>query len=195
MKIKNGKDFWAGLMFLGFGLGFALVAQNYPMGSAVRMGPAYFPTALGGLLGILGLVVFVRSFASSIDHSAKVFTFRLPVLIASVAVGSISYFGNDWFKGAQTLQLAVDSISFCLFMAAFGPRALFVLLIAVVAYGYLLKPLGMILSTVVLIVASALGGHDFRVKEIVWLTVVMVLFSWLVFIKGLGLPFNIWPGE
>jgi hypothetical protein len=172
MKIKNGKDFWAGLMFLGVGLAFALVAQNYPMGSAVRMGPAYFPTALGGLLALLGLVVFLRSFASSIEHPVKVFAFRLPVLIASIVVGSISYFGNDWFKGAQMLQYAVTGISLCLFIGAFGPRALFVILIAVVAYGYLLKPLGMILATVVLIVGSALGGHDFRKAEIVWLTVV-----------------------
>ena len=50
MHIRNGKDFWAGLMFVGAGLSFMLVAQNYPMGSAVRMGPAYFPTMLGGLL-------------------------------------------------------------------------------------------------------------------------------------------------
>ena len=59
MQIKNGKDFWAGLMFMGFGLGFTLVAQNYPMGSAVRMGPAYFPTVLGGMLAVLGGMVFL----------------------------------------------------------------------------------------------------------------------------------------
>jgi len=28
MKIANGKDFWAGVMFIAFGLGFMLVAQN-----------------------------------------------------------------------------------------------------------------------------------------------------------------------
>ena len=37
--------------------GFMAVAQNYPMGSAVRMGPAYFPTVLGGLLAVLGAMV------------------------------------------------------------------------------------------------------------------------------------------
>jgi putative tricarboxylic transport membrane protein len=48
---------------------------------------------------------------------------------------------------------------------------------------------------VILIVISALGGHDFRKKEIVILTVVLMLFGVLVFVKGLGLPFNLWPGE
>ena len=32
MKIHNGKDFWSGLMFIGFGLGFMFVSRNYPMG-------------------------------------------------------------------------------------------------------------------------------------------------------------------
>jgi len=59
MKIKNAKDFWAGAMFVAFGLGFAIVARNYPMGSGVRMGPAYFPTVLGLLLAVLGLAILV----------------------------------------------------------------------------------------------------------------------------------------
>jgi hypothetical protein len=46
-----------------------------------------------------------------------------------------------------------------------------------------------------LIVLSALGGHDFRNKEVVILTVGLAIFSVLIFVKGLGLPFNLWPGE
>lgn len=63
MKIRAPKDFWAGLMFIAFGLGFMLVARNYAMGTAVRMGPAYFPTVLGGLLALIGLAIFVKSLA------------------------------------------------------------------------------------------------------------------------------------
>jgi len=48
MRIKSPKDFWAGLMFIGFGLFFMIGADNYELGSAARMGPAYFPTMLGG---------------------------------------------------------------------------------------------------------------------------------------------------
>ena len=49
MKIKNPKDFWAGLMFSAFGSFFVIAARNYRMGNATSMGPAYFPTVLGGL--------------------------------------------------------------------------------------------------------------------------------------------------
>ena len=33
------------------------------MGTAVRMGPAYFPAVLGGLLAVLGVMVLAESFA------------------------------------------------------------------------------------------------------------------------------------
>src|SRR3982751_44228 len=47
MKIKSPKDFWSGLMFIGSGLFFMIWGMiHYQMGTAVRMGPAYFPTVL-----------------------------------------------------------------------------------------------------------------------------------------------------
>ena len=57
MKIKSQKDFFAGLMFVIVGLGFAWGATEYNIGSGARMGPGYFPLMLGILLGVLGLIV------------------------------------------------------------------------------------------------------------------------------------------
>jgi hypothetical protein len=195
MHIKNGRDFWAGLMFIGFGLGFMLVARNYPMGSAVRMGPAYFPTVLGGMLAVLGAMVLFRAFVSKFEHPLKVFMFRPALLVASVVVGAGTYFAESQLKGAPTVQAMLAGLSLFLFIGAFGPRSMFLVLLSVVIFGYALKPLGLVLATAILIVLSAVGGHDFRKKEIVILTIVMVLFGVLVFVKGLGLPFNLWPGE
>jgi hypothetical protein len=59
--IRNPKDFWSGLIFAALGVAFVATARNYPLGSALRMGPAYFPTMVGGLLAILGLVLIARS--------------------------------------------------------------------------------------------------------------------------------------
>ena len=195
MHIKNGRDFWAGLMFLGFGLGFMAVAQNYPMGSAVRMGPAYFPTVLGAMLAVLGGMVFFRAFVSKFEHPLKVFLFRPLLLVASIVVGGATYFAESQLKGMPMVQSALASLSLFLFIGAFGPRSMFLILFGVVIFGYALKPLGLVLSTVILIVVSAVGGHDFRKKEIVILTVVLVIFGVMVFVKALGLPFNLWPGE
>jgi len=137
----------------------------------------------------------MRAFFSKIEDPLKVFPFRLPVLIASLVIGGATYFADSWFKGAPMAEFALTGLALALFIGAFGPRAMFVILIAVMIFGYALKPLGLVLAVALLIVLSALGGHDFRKKEIVILTVVMVLFSVFVFVKGLGLPFNIWPGE
>ena len=57
MRIKDRKDFNAGLMFIGFGAAAIYISRDYPLGSAMRMGPGYFPTAIGGCLILLGAVI------------------------------------------------------------------------------------------------------------------------------------------
>ena len=50
LRIKSTQDFCTGCAFVAFGAGTVVLAQDYPLGSAARMGPAYFPTALGLVL-------------------------------------------------------------------------------------------------------------------------------------------------
>jgi hypothetical protein len=59
IKIPIGKDFYSGVVFISFGLTAMLVARNYPVGTADRMGPGYFPVIVGGMLTLLGLVIAV----------------------------------------------------------------------------------------------------------------------------------------
>lgn len=195
MRIKNGKDFWAGLMFAGFGLAFMLTASSYRMGSALRMGPGYFPAVLGGLLALLGAIVIIRSFVSAFERPLKVLRFRPVLFIAALAVGCAIYFARSWIAGAPRTEYALTALALALFFGAFGPKSMFLVLLAVVIFGYALEPLGLVLSTVLLVAVSAVAGHDFRNREIAILTAVLVLFGVLVFVKGLGLPFNLWPGE
>ena len=61
LSIKNPEDFWAGVMFIGFGVLAIVVARDYPYGSAMRMGPGYFPTWLGGIMIAIGAVIAFRS--------------------------------------------------------------------------------------------------------------------------------------
>jgi len=147
MKIKSPKDFWAGLMFIGVGVFFVVwAATHYQLGTAVRMGPAYFPILLGGLLAFLGVLVLLESFAMAGPRVPK-FSFRPLILIS----------------------------------------------LACVVYGYLMKPLGLVGATAALVLISAYGGHEFKWKEVIILCVVLIVFSVLVFVKGLSLPFPLWP--
>ena len=49
-------------MFIGVGAAATLIARDYPMGWAIRMGPGYFPTWLGGILIFLGTIITACSF-------------------------------------------------------------------------------------------------------------------------------------
>ena len=57
MKIKNLQDFWCGLMFVALGALAMYLARDYKMGTALDMGPGYFPTWLGGIMIGFGLVI------------------------------------------------------------------------------------------------------------------------------------------
>jgi uncharacterized membrane protein len=63
--IRNNKDFWAGVMLIATGLAAVFIARDYPLGSAFRMGPGYFPSVLGGVLALFGLVLLARGLRSS----------------------------------------------------------------------------------------------------------------------------------
>jgi hypothetical protein len=60
LRIKNPKDFWTGLLYVVFGAITLWIARDYPIGSAGRMGPGYFPTALSALLIALGAYIFIK---------------------------------------------------------------------------------------------------------------------------------------
>jgi hypothetical protein len=147
MRIKNPTDFWTGVLFGGFGLFVAVYAAvNYKLGTAVRMGPGYFPAWVGGMVAILGAVLVL---------------------------------GALRFDGPPVPRLAL--------------RPTVLILIGSIAFGYLLKPLGLVLATVILVVVSALGGHEFRWREALLLAAALAAFGVGVFVYGLGLPFPLWP--
>jgi putative tricarboxylic transport membrane protein len=134
-------------MFLGFGLFAAVWAlANYQMGTAVRMGPAYFPAVLGGLCALLGVFVLIESFA---------------------------------IEGPPVAKISL--------------RPLVLISVACVVYGYIMKPAGLVVATAALVFIAAFGGHEFRWREVTILYVILIIFSVLVFVKGLTLPFPLWP--
>lgn len=55
--LGKNKDFWAGTMLIVIGAGAMFVAQDYRFGSALRMGPGFFPTILGGILIAFGVCI------------------------------------------------------------------------------------------------------------------------------------------
>ena len=62
---RNAKDFWTGIIYLFVGSGALILSRDYGMGTAVKMGPAYFPTLLSLLLMVIGIISVIRSFLKS----------------------------------------------------------------------------------------------------------------------------------
>ena len=90
MRIRHQKDFWSGVMFLVIGLAFVGFAQDYDMGTAQRMGPGYFPTLLGGLLAILGLVISIVALRNDAP-GGEIERFHFGPLL--IVLGAVALFG------------------------------------------------------------------------------------------------------
>ncbi len=124
LDLRNNKDLLAGLLFILIG-GFAsVVARGYPMGSAMRMGPGYFPTVLGGILCLFGAYLTVRGIRSArkcaigwnwqpvalLTLAIVLFGFimvRLGLIPALLAMFFVSALAGREFRFKEVLLLAV----------------------------------------------------------------------------------------
>ena len=148
MKIRNQRDFGAGVMYMVIGLFFAIVATRYQYGSAAKMGPGYFPFWLGMLMAAMGLLVLVRS------------------LRAKATIEAIPKFN---FK---VIGLITGSI---------------------ILYGILLPKMGFIVAVLVLVMVASSASKEFSWKVALINAVVLIAFTYSVFVTGLKLQFPLLP--
>lgn len=80
MDLSRSKDFWGGLMLIGIGAVALWLARDYTFGTSLRMGPGYFPTVLGGLLIVFGLILLGRAFRNA-ELIARGWSVRALVLV------------------------------------------------------------------------------------------------------------------
>jgi hypothetical protein len=57
MSFSHRRDCYAGALMVLVGGGAAYVGSHYKMGSLTSMGPGYFPTILGIVLAIIGIII------------------------------------------------------------------------------------------------------------------------------------------
>jgi hypothetical protein len=148
MRIRQPKDFLTGVMFVFFGAAAMAMSTGISIGTAAKMGPGYFPFALGALLVVLGGVVLMRGFAGTAG-------------------------AREWPR----LQ--------------FKPLA--GVLLSVVLFSQALVPLGLLLSTFLLVVLASRASHEFRWKEALANAAVLVAIVLVVFVYFLEFQIPVLP--
>lgn len=139
LGIRNQKDFYAGVLFIIFGVAFLWLAQDYTFGTARRMGPAFFPIILSAILIIIGIVIGVRGVTvteepprgftlkgltlvilSTVLFGALVRTAGVPV--ATAVLVAVSAYASQRFNWKPTLMLSLGLAVFCVvvFIYALG---------------------------------------------------------------------------
>jgi hypothetical protein len=105
-----------------------------------------------------------------------------PTLLGGLLVAGGIYLVGKGFRSSDLIE------------RGWSLRALIVLPLALVLFGYLMDHAGFIPALVVLIFASAAAGPEFNFIEVSLLVLVLAVLSVVVFIWGLGLPYPLFLG-
>jgi hypothetical protein len=141
IRIRNGKDFYAGLFFFFIGIVTVFEARGYSIGTARDMGPGYFPILIGYLLVMIGGVATVRGL---------------------------------WLKG-EGIKIPLT-------------RPLVMVSCAALSFALLLKPCGLIIALLALVLLSCLGSREFGIRYAVILFFILAAIATVLFVYILGLP-------
>jgi hypothetical protein len=137
----------------------------------------------GAMFVVLGAVFAGFSFEYEIGTAARMGPGYFPLLLGCLLL----------LLGLVVAWRATVPSATPLELAPTGWREIFLVLGAVAVCGLLLPWLGMVISVALLIFIAALASHEFSWKETVISIIVLLITSWLVFVKGLELQFPVWP--
>ena len=140
---------------------------------------------VSGLMFIVAGVVFaIGSTNYSMGTSAKPGAGYFPLILSVVMaiLGAIVL-----FKSLTIETEGGDPIG------SIAWRPLIVIVVAIVVFGATITRLGLVIAVPILIVISSLAGDEFKWTGVVINSVVLTVFSWLIFIVGLKLTIPLWP--
>ncbi|RWR29245.1 tripartite tricarboxylate transporter TctB family protein [Sinirhodobacter populi] len=137
-------DIVAGLLLMLTAGLFGWQTAGLNIGTTLRMGPGYFPAILSGLLFLLGLVIFVKSFRSTTEEP----------------LGRIAW------------------------------RGMLLILPAPVFFGLTVRGLGFVPSIFLATLIASMASMRMKPLMALVLSVIVTIFSALVFSYALGLPFR-----
>ena len=79
-------------------------------------------------------------------------------------------------------------------VGAIAWRPLAIIVVAIAVFGATINLLGLVIAVPILILISSLAGDEFKWRGVLANSVVLTVFSWLIFSVGLKLTIPLWPG-
>ncbi|TAN29902.1 MAG: tripartite tricarboxylate transporter TctB family protein [Castellaniella sp.] len=142
MAIKRiNKDYYGGALMVLFGLGAIAEGTGYHLGTLRRMGPGFFPAAVGALMVLCGIIIALEGLAGQNVSNGKgrpewrgwlcitggivafillgKYTGLLPATFSIVFISALGDRQNT-LKGALILSVAVCAVAVAIFWWALG---------------------------------------------------------------------------
>ena len=137
MRIRLSTDLLTGLLFLALGAFAMIYGSRYPLGTAARMGPGYYPLLASSGLILLGLVLVVRSFIMATNEVGAINVRPLVLVLAGtlafgllidrsgfIIAGLVLVFAarlaDRDFRPLEVTILAVSLVAFTLAIFRYG---------------------------------------------------------------------------
>jgi hypothetical protein len=140
----------------------------------MRMGSGYFPTVLGWILGAFGVYLFARGIWQMARGAPR------------EEEGALDF--------VQQADRGPAPVAWSWQQVAWGGRAVACIVASMLLFGFLMPRLGLVPALVAMFFIAALGGREFRWRQVLVLTVLMTALAVGVFVVLLKLPFALFPG-
>ena len=194
LKISNPRDFYGGLALVLLGLLALWASRDLSGMHGFSFGPGTAPRMFAFILIALGVAVMAIGYLTD-GTALERYEISAPVLINLSYMFAVSARTTAiWMIAAALL---VGGIIFAV-VGMMGPRRALVrgplfITLSIIVFAAAVRPLGLVLASYLSIAAAAAATPEARwIETLVW-GAVLTAFCVLLFVVGLGLPFQLWP--
>jgi putative tricarboxylic transport membrane protein len=196
LKISNPRDFYGGLGLVLLGLLALWASRDLAGMHGIAFGPGTAPRMFAVILIVLGVAIMAVGYLTE-GTALERYEIWAPALFSLSYMFAVSARTTlIWIVAAALL---VGGIILAV-IGMMGPRQKLVrgplfITISIIVFAVTIRPLGLVIGSYLSIVAAAAATPEVRwLESIIW-GAVLTTFCVLLFVFGLGLPFQLWPAN
>ncbi|HEY4773840.1 MAG TPA: tripartite tricarboxylate transporter TctB family protein [Xanthobacteraceae bacterium] len=197
--IGNPRDFWGGVVLVGFALFALWAAGNLPGMRGFAFGPGTAPRLFAWLLVGIGVLVALIGMVSKGPRVERI-AIRGPLLgaVLVVAFALVSRYSTPLvtalgMRQGETVVAALVVFLITLVIARGEDRGPLYVTAGILIFAGTIRPLGLILATFASVMVSAAATLEVRWRETLLWALALTAFCVLLFVYALNLPFVLWP--